>query len=458
MNLAHDLAPGPSGFPLLGNLPTFWREERIAIHTRDAAVHGDVVRYKFGPLTAHLVLHPDDVKHVLQENAVNYTKGRGTKRLRFLLGEGLLTSEGELWRRQRKLAQPAFHPKRVAALVGEMVAATSEMCGAWSGLAERHESFDVAAEMMRLTLDIVARTLFGADIKNEAARVYDALTVSLETVNHRLMLPIPIPVKLPIPSNRRFLAAKKSLDELVFSIIGARRKDRERAGADADAGGDLLGMLMGSRDEETGEAMSDQQLRDEVMTLILAGHETTANALAFTWMLLSREPVVWRKLRAEVDTVLGQRTLTAEDLSKLKYTRMVLEEAMRLYPPAWMFGRLAIGEDVVRGFRIPPGSMVMMSPFFTHRHPQFWSNPEGFDPERFSPDASAQRHKYSYLPFGGGPRVCIGNGFAISEAQAILATITQRYRVEVLARDIELEQMITLRPKGGMRAMAHAIG
>ncbi len=452
MNLGHDVAPGPNGYPLLGNLPTFWVDDRISIHTRDALNHGDVVRYKFGPLTAHLVLHPDDVKHVLQENAVNYTKGRGTKRLRFLLGDGLLTSEGELWRRQRKLAQPAFHPKRVAALVGEMVAATSEMCGAWSALAERHESFDVAAEMMRLTLDIVARTLFGADIKNEAARVYDALTVSLDTVNKRLLFPIPIPVSLPIPSNRRFLAAKKSLDDLVFAIIGARRK------AGGDAGGDLLSMLMDSRDEETGEAMSDQQLRDEVMTLILAGHETTANALSFTWMLLSREPVVWRKLRAEVESVLGQRTLTAEDLPKLKYTRMVLEEAMRLYPPAWLFGRLSIGEDSVRGFRIPPGSMVMMSPFFTHRHPQFWSNPEGFDPERFAPEASAHRHKHSYLPFGGGPRVCIGNGFAISEAQAILATVTQRYRVEVLARDVELEQMITLRPKGGMRAMVSAVG
>jgi cytochrome P450 len=456
MYLAHDLAPGPSGYPLLGNLPTFWRETRIAIHTRDALRHGDVIRYKFGPLTAHLVLHPDDVKHVLQENAVNYTKGRGTKRLRFLLGEGLLTSEGELWRRQRKLAQPAFHPKRVAALVGSMVAATREMCASWGKLAERAESFDVASEMMRLTLDIVARTLFGADIKEEAARVYEALTVSLETVNRRLMLPIQIPVTLPLPSNRRFLAAKKTLDDLVFSIIGARRS--ARAGANGDGGGDLLAMLMDSRDEETGEAMSDQQLRDEVMTLILAGHETTANALSFTWMLLSRSPHVWQKLRAEVEGALGNRTLVAEDLPKLKYTRMVIEEAMRLYPPAWMFGRLAIGEDFVRGFRIPPGSMVIMSPFFTHRHAGFWSNPEGFDPERFAPEASTHRHKYAYLPFGGGPRVCIGNGFAISEAQAILATVAQQYSVEVLARDVELEQMITLRPKGGMRARVHPIG
>ena len=216
-------------------------------------------------------------------------------------------------------------------------------------------------------------------------------------------------------------------------------------------------MLMDARDEETGEAMSDPQLRDEVMTLVLAGHETTANALAFTWMLLSRSPHVWQKLRAEVESVLGDRLLTAEDLPKLKYTRMVLEEAMRLYPPAWMFGRLAIGEDEVRGFRIPPGSMVMLSPFFTHRHPQFWPNPESFDPERFAPEASARRHKHAYFPFGGGPRVCIGNGFALSEAQAIIATATQRFRVEVLGRDVTLDQMITLRPHGGMQAALHSI-
>jgi cytochrome P450 len=452
MNFAKDVAPGPAGYPLLGNLPTFWTQSRIDIHSRDTAAHGDIVRYTFGPLVAHLVLHPDDVKHVLQENAVNYTKGRGTKRLRMLLGDGLLTSEGETWRRQRKLAQPAFHPKRVAALVDTMVASTQEMLRAWAAPGAKRDAVDIAAEMMRLTLDIVARTLFGADIKSEAARVYEALTVSLETVNRRLMLPVPIPLGLPLPSNRRFHAAKKTLDDLVFSILAARR------GAKQSGGGDLLAMLMDARDEETGDAMSDAQLRDEVMTIVLAGHETTANALAFTWMLLSRSPPVWQKLRAEVESVLGSRAVTSEDLPKLKYTRMVIEEAMRLYPPAWMFGRLAIGEDDVRGFRIPPGSMVMLSPFFTHRHPRFWQNPEGFDPERFAPEASVRRHKHAYFPFGGGPRVCIGNGFALSEAQAIVATITQRFRVEVLPRNVELEPMITLRPRGGMRAALHAIG
>jgi cytochrome P450 len=431
--------------PLLGSLPSFWLSNRIDLHAGHLRKYGDVVRYQLGPLTAHLVLHPDDVKHVLQENHANYEKGRGTKRLKLLLGDGLLTSEGELWRRQRRLAQPAFHPKRVAELVSTMVRSTETMLAEWGPRAARGESVDLAAEMMRLTLDVVARTLFGADLKGDATRVYAAVTTALDFTNKRLMLPITVPMRLPLPGNERFKRAKKTLDDLVFSIVESRRRAK-------DHGHDLLAMLMDARDDDTGQAMSDQQLRDEVMTVVLAGHETTAAALAWTFMLLSREPVVWRKLRSEVEEVLGDRQLTAEDLPKLKYTRMVIEEGMRLYPPAWMFGRSALGEDTVGGIRIEPGSMVILSPFFTHRHPQFWSNPEGFDPERFAPEEVAKRPKHAYLPFGSGPRVCIGNAFAIAEAQAILATVTQRYRVEVLARDVAVEPMITLRPKGEMRA------
>jgi cytochrome P450 len=451
-----DVAPGPRGVPVLGNLPWFWFGRRIELHARHLRAHGDVVRYKFGPITAHLVLHPDAVKHVLQENNANYEKGRGTKRLRLLLGDGLLTSEGELWRRQRKLAQPSFHPKRVAALVRTMVDATEAMLAEWKPRAVRGEALDVAGEMMRLTLDIVARTLFGADLKGEAARVYDALTTSLDFANRRLMSPVQIPMALPLPGNLQFKRAKKTLDDVVFAIVDARRRSAREAErgerGEPTHGSDLLAMLMDARDEETGQAMTDQQLRDEIMTIVLAGHETTAAALAWTWMLLSREPVVWRKLRAEVESVLGERSLTADDLPKLKYTRMVIEEGMRLYPPAWMFGRRALKEDVVGGFRIPADSLVLVSPFFTHRHPDLWPNPEGFDPERFGPDEVAKRPKHAYLPFGGGPRICIGNGFAMAEAQAILATVTQRYRVEVLTRDVPLDPKITLRPSGRMQA------
>jgi cytochrome P450 len=443
---APDIAPGPPGYPLFGVLPEMWFDSRLKVHARHVGRFGDVIRYRFGPVEAHLLLHPDDVKYVLQENHVNYVKGRGTRRMRLFLGHGLLTSEGELWRRQRRLAQPAFHPKRVAALVDAMVGATDGMLTAWDARAAKDEPVDVAVEMMRLTLDVVGRTLFGADLADDASEVYDALTEALEFTSKRLVVPFAIPLRAPLPSNRRFLRARETLDRIVYSVIEQRRKSNARGGAD------LLAMLMDARDEETGEAMSDTQLRDEVMTLVLAGHETTANALAWTFLLLSREPIVWRALRAEVDAVLGGRRLVADDLPKLRYTRMVIEESMRLYPPAWMFGRMAIAEDTVRGYRIPPGSMVIISPYFTHRHPDFWTNPEGFDPERFAADAAAKRHKYAYLPFGGGPRICIGNGFALVEAQAILATITQRFRVDVTPREVVAEPIVTLRPKGGMPA------
>jgi cytochrome P450 len=442
-----DVAPGPRhGVPLLGDLPSFWMADRIDVHARDALRHGDVVRYQLGPLTAHMVLHPDDVRHVLQENHVNYLKGRGTQRLSLLLGRGLLTSEGSHWRKQRRLAQPAFHPKRVAALVDAMVDATDAMLAAWEAHARSGEPVDVASEMMRLTLDVVGRTLFGTDVKSQASAVYESLTYALEFTVKRLMLPMRVPMSVPLPGNRRFLRAKQTLDSLVMSIIGKRLGERRREGE----GADLMSMLMDAKDEDTGESMSPEDLRDEVMTLVLAGHETTANALTWAFLLLSREPVVWRALRDEVSAVLGDRRVTADDLPKLRYARMVIEETMRLFPPVWMFGRTAIAEDRVRGYRIPPGSMVMLSPFLTHRHGEFWANPEGFDPTRFSAEAAAKRHKHAYFPFGGGPRVCIGNGFALTEATVVLAAVAQRYRVEVVPRDVRPEPMITLRPKGGL--------
>jgi len=279
-----------------------------------------------------------------------------------------------------------------------------------------------------------------------------ALTVALDYTNRQLMAMVDVPPRLPTPDNLRFARAVKTLDRVVYGIIDQRR----RSGDDA---GDLLSMLMLAKDEETGESMSDKLLRDEVMTLVLAGHETTANALAWAWYLLSKEPAVWRKLRAEVDDVLGDRVPTFEDLPKLKYTRMVLDETMRLYPPVWMFGRRALGEDVVRGYMIPADSLIAIGVYYTHRHRDFWPNPEGFAPVRWTPEAIGSRPKYRYLPFGGGPRICIGNSFAIFEAQVILAMITQRYRLDLVStgRDIQPEPMVTLRPKGGVHVSVHAL-
>ena len=437
---------------MLGSLPFFWGHNQILTYQKYIDEYGDVVRFRMADRTLHLIRHPDDIKHVLQENAASYTKGRGIEKMRRFLGDGLLTSEGELWRRQRKLAQPAFHHKRLQGLVNTMSEATAAMLGRFRGHAQSGARIDIAKEMMRVTLAIVGQTLFSADVSGDADAVGHALTVALEYTSRRLKTLIDIPPHVPTPENLRFVHAVKTLDRVVYGII----EERRRTGEDT---GDLLSMLMLAKDEETGEAMSDRQLRDEVMTIVLAGHETTANALAWTWYLLSKEPVVWRALREEVTRVLPNGAVpTFEDLPKLKYTRMVIEEAMRLYPPAWFFGRRAIQDDVVHGYAFPARSVVAVSPYYTHRHPDFWPNPEGFDPTRFSPEASATRHKYAYIPFGGGPRICIGNSFAIFEAQVIVAMVTQRYRLDLVPGDpIVPEAAVTLRPKGGVPVTVHAL-
>jgi cytochrome P450 len=270
------------------------------------------------------------------------------------------------------------------------------------------------------------------------------LTVALHEAVRRTFAPITLPLAIPTPRNRAYRGAQQELDRVVYGIIEKRRKD----GGEAD---DVLAMLMAARDEETGEAMDDRQLRDEVMTMFLAGHETTANALAWTWSLLSKNPAERRKLEAEVDAVLGDRPPTFDDLASLKYTRMVVDESMRLYPPAWIVGRTAMQDDTIRGYRVPKGSFVAAATYLTHRHPGFWSNPEGFDPERFTPEASASRHRYAYIPFGAGPRICIGNAFAIMEAQLVTAMIAQRFRVDLASgAKLEPEPLITLRPRGGV--------
>jgi cytochrome P450 len=297
--------------------------------------------------------------------------------------------------------------------------------------------------MMRLTLRIVGRALLGTEIGDEADAVGQALPVALHWANEQITRPS-LSERLPTPGNRRFRSAVGSLNGVVNGLVAQRRKSGEDPG-------DLLSMLMKATDAETGEAMSDQQLRDEVMTIFLAGHETTANALAWTFMLLSLHPGVDRTLRAELSSVLAGRLPTLADLPKLTYTRMVLDEALRLYPPAWSLGRRAEVDDVIDGYAIPKGSLVIVSPYVVHHNARVWDNPEGFDPERFRPGKEEGLPRFAYFPFGGGPRLCIGNNFALMEAQLLLAVLAQRARPELLAgHPVELEPMITLRPKGGL--------
>ena len=439
------IAPGPRGLPGLGLTLDLWKDP-IQTALDLWRQYGDVVRVPMAwPIFGHIVVHPDHVKYVVQDNNHNYPKvARFYDPLKALVGDGLLTSEGDLWLHQRRMMQPAFHHQRLAELGTIMVETAAEMCERWEVLAERRQSFDVFGEMMRLSLSTVASALFGADVRRQAAEITDAVTIGMDFVIKRITSICPLPLGLPLPRHRRFLSARHVLDSIVYRIIQQRRN----SGADT---GDLLSMLLHLQDEETGERMSDRQLRDEIITIFLAGHETTAVALSWTWYLLSKYPDCARLLRAELSEVLGGRPPTVQDLPRLKYTAMVLQEAMRLYPPFYGSARMPLADDEIGGYHIQAGRPVFITTFLTHRHPAFWVNPEGFDPERFSAEHSAGRPRYAYFPFLGGPRQCIGNSFAMMEMQLVLATVAQRYRLDLVpGHPIGFRPMITLRPRYGM--------
>jgi cytochrome P450 len=406
--------------------------------------HGDVVRLQLGGRVAHLIAAPDDIQHVLQGNHSNYVKGRGLDKTKRLLGEGLLTSEGEMWRRQRRLAQPAFHRHAVAGLVPIMTNTAAGLLAMWDAVPDGTER-DVAADMMRLSLDIAARTLFSSALTaEERDTVGRDLPPLLEWASDRSRAWFDVTERLPTPSNRAVDDRIARLDAIVYRIIEERRRTGDRYD-------DLLGMLMAARDEDGGEGMDDRRLRDEVMTIFLAGHETTANLLAWTWMLLSLHPAIRRGVQEETDRVLGGRVPVTADADDLPYIRMVLDESLRLYPPAWAFPRRALGPDTLGGHPIPAGTQVIISPWVTHRHPALWEDPEGFDPERFTPQRAAGRPRYAYLPFGGGPRLCIGSGFALLEATVVVAMLAGRYELDLVpGLPIVPEASVTLRPRGGL--------
>jgi cytochrome P450 len=404
---------------------------------------GDVVYFKIGPRRGYLLTNPRDIRHVLQDNARNYHKSPLYEKLRLSIGNGLLTSEDDFWLRQRRIAQPAFHRQRIAELAGGMAEAARETAGHWQDLAAHGRPVDVEEEMMRLTRTVVLRTLLGTDLGSSG----DAVDRAWTTINQHVgesFWSLGFTDRLPTPKNRRFQAARATLRAAVEDVISRRRRTpSDRV--------DLLSMLMSARDEETGEGMTDDQLRVEVTTFLLAGQETTALALTWIWYLLSQHPAAQRRLEEEVDAVLNGHPPDYTDLANLPYARMVIDEALRLYPPAWGFSRQALADDELGGFHLPRGWLAFVIPYVLHRLPAFWPEPDAFDPERFRPERIAERQKFTYLPFGAGPRQCIGNHFALIEAHIILATLAQGYRLRLVPqRRVEPWPLITLRPRFGL--------
>ena len=423
------------GLPYVGHLTRAWRDP-IGVLRDALAAHPGASRLRFGPWDYVVVSSPDSVKHILTDNAKAYEKSRNYDGLKIVFGQGLLTSEGEFWKRQRRLVQPAFHRQKLAKLTEQMASETRRALDRWHR-GERGEN--VHEEMMRLTFAIVGRTLFSTDVDGEASEIGRALSIGLEWTNDYAEAAVRIPRWVPTAKNREFARALATLDALVFRIIAARR-------ASEDVGDDLLGMLMSATDESGNERMTDRQLRDEALTLVVAGHETTANLLAFAFHLLARHPEWQDKVTAEAHEVLGTNDPTFEDVPKLAVARAVIEETLRLYPPAWAFERQAVCDDEIAEGRIKKGTIVGVVPFLVHRDPKVFPDPEAFDPTRFA--AGTERPKYGYLPFGGGPRTCIGNQFALTEAIVALTMIARDYRaVPISGRELELDPQVTLRPK-----------
>ena len=433
--------PGPKRQLLGGNFLAF-RRNALDFLQRAAHEYGDIVYFRMGPQEVFFLNHPDYVRDVLVTHHQNFIKGRALQRAKRLLGLGLLTSEGEFHRRQRRLAQPAFHRQRVASYASVMTDYGARTRERW----QDGETLDISHEMMRLTLAIVGKTLFDADVEEEAQEIGQALTDVMNLFDV-LLLPFSEYLdKLPLPQTRRFHKARERLDATIYRMIEERRRSRQDRG-------DLLSMLLIAQDEEgnTGR-MTDEQVRDEALTIFLAGHETTSNALTWTWYLLSQHADVEAKLHEEIDAVLGSRLPTTDDVPRLRYTEMVLAESMRLYPPAWALGRLAINDYEVGGYRLPARSLILLSQYVAHRDPRYFPDPTRFDPERWTPEARESRPQYSYFPFGGGPRRCIGEGFAWMEGILLIATLAQHWRLRLVPdHPVKLNPVITLRPKHGMR-------
>jgi cytochrome P450 len=434
--------PGPRGLPWIGTSFMASRDSTQKL-TRWAREYGDVVYYRFLDFHFYLLFHPQDIERVLVGKSGNFVKGITSRANPELFGNGLLTSDGEFWRRQRRLSNPAFHRESLARYADITVEESAKLVGQWND----GETRNIHNDMMNVTLRIVLRSLFGTELGERMREIEPALEAIM--VSSTGFNSIAFFLRIPTSTRKRHFVAVEKLNEIVYALI-ARGREKLKS-EQASAAKDLLTLLLTARDDD-GNSMSDQQLRDEVITLLLAGHETTALNLSWTWYLLAQHPEVEQKLHTELDSVLGGRPPRASDLAKLQYTDRIIRETLRLYPPAWRVFRRTEEPFQVGNYLLPAGSNIVLSQWVTQRDPRWFSEPNRFNPDRWGEDAAAKLPRFAYFPFGGGPRVCIGASFAMMEATLLLATIAQRYRIRLAPNQrIELRASITLRPKNGVR-------
>jgi cytochrome P450 len=437
-----DAIPGPPLRTLPVLISKLWRD-RLALLSDATAEFGDAVRLSMGPKTLYYFNHPDHAKHVLADNAGNYHKGMGLSQAKRILGDGLLTSEGEQWRRQRRTISPAFRRDRLARFAGLITAEIGTLAGRLDAQAGAGP-VDVTAEMTRFTLRVLGTALLDADL-SPFGDLGGAFDVAQDQAMFEMVTLGAVPLWLPLPRNRRFRTARRHLEDAVYTLAA----ERELGGG--PGGDDVLSLVLADGHGEPSPGRRRRMLRDEMITILLAGHETTASTLSWTWYLLGRHPEVAERVAAEAADVLGDREPGGGDLPRLQYTTMVIQEVMRLYPPVWGLPRKALGTDSIGGYQVPAGADVMISPYTLHRHPGFWPAPGRFDPERFGPAAAGQAHRYAYIPFGAGPRVCVGSHLGMMEAVFAVAMVARRFRLSLPpGHQVVPEANLSLRVRGGL--------
>jgi len=436
------VVPGPRGSALLGVLLDVWRD-RLGLMTGVTEQYGDAVRFTMGPKSLYFFNHPEHAKHVLADNHANYHKGIGLSQAKRVLGDGLLTSEDELWRRQRRTIQPTFQRDRLARFAGSVAEEADALVRRWRGLTGG-APVDVMQEMTRLSVGVLGKTLLDADLGG-----HDSLGHAFEVVQDQAMFEMQtlgmVPHAAPLPRHFRFRKARRELDRVVSELVA----DRQREGYEGRD--DMLSRLLVAYRDEPDEVVRRKRLSDELITILLAGHETTAATLSWTWYRVSQDPEIGRRMHAEAVEVLGDRPPQYEDLHRLRYISMVVQEAMRLYPPVWILTRRALGPDEIGGYPVPARADVLICPYTLHRHPGFWDHPERFDPDRFATDKAASRHRYAYIPFGAGPRFCVGNNLGTMEAVFAAAVVAREFRLDLApGRNVVAEPMLSLRVKDGL--------